>query len=152
MIERGGMLTVAMVCAVPVGVLVAVGTNGVTVRPDSSATDDAAVVEVVHVIDGDTIIVDREGREERVRLLGIDAPEVGREGEPQEVCADEATVLVEDLIGGADVVTITDPSQPQGDRFGRTLAYVEADGQDVSGELLRTSMSQSQGSHGLTSM
>lgn len=102
----------------------------------------AVAVEVVHVIDGDTLIVERDGIEERVRLLGIDAPEMAHEGQPGETCADEATALTQELAARAEVAVISDSSQPDRDRYGRTLAYVEADGQDVSAELLRAGLAE----------
>lgn len=109
----------------------------------SSATDgESAAVELVHVIDGDTIIVDRDGEEERVRILGIDAPEVARNGEAGERCADEATALTEALTAGGTVELIADPSQSETDRYGRTLAYVEADGTDVGVELLAAGLAE----------
>lgn len=108
--------------------------------PGESGTAEA--VEVVRVIDGDTLIVERDGAEERVRVLGIDAPEVARDGSPGEPCADEATALTERLTGGGEVEVITDPSQSETDRYGRTLAYVEAGGQDVSAELLREGLAE----------
>lgn len=108
--------------------------------PRESGTAEA--VEVVRVIDGDTLIVDRDGAEERVRVLGIDAPEVARDGSPGEPCAAEATALTERLTDGGEVEVITDPSQSETDRYGRTLAYVEADGRDVSAELLREGLAE----------
>lgn len=91
-------------------------------------------VTVEHVIDGDTIIVDGD---ERVRFLGIDAPEVAHNEQPAEACADEATALVVDAIEtGRTASIVTDESQPETDRYGRTLAYVEVDGTDLSAQLL----------------
>ena len=103
---------------------------------------EAATVEVVRVLDGDTLSVERDGAEERVRILGIDAPEVARDGRRGERCADEATALTEELTSGADVVIVADPSQPETDRYDRTLVYVEADGRDVSGELLSAGLAE----------
>lgn len=103
---------------------------------------EAATVDVVRVIDGDTLSVERDGAEERVRILGIDAPEVARDGRPGERCADEATALTEELTADAGVVLVTDQSQSETDRYGRTLAYVEAAGQDISGQLLSAGLAE----------
>ncbi|WP_087009142.1 thermonuclease family protein [Brevibacterium yomogidense] len=135
--KRAWILVAGIVYAVPLGVFVAGGLDALpcqtTAHPRESA-DEA--VEILRVIDGDTILVDRDGYEDRVRILGIDSPEVARDGLPGERCADEATALTEMLTADADVVIVTDPSQLEPDPYGRTLAYVEADGQDVSGALL----------------
>jgi micrococcal nuclease len=74
-------------------------------------------VQVVRVIDGDTIDVRSGGEELRVRLFGIDAPE---RGEP---CAEEATDRLVELAGG--VVQLL-PDERIEDRFGRQLRYVYA--------------------------
>lgn len=141
--NRAWILVVGMVCAVSLGVFMAGALDALPfqaeVEPGQGAEE---AVEVVRVIDGDTIIVDRDGQEERVRILGIDAPEVARDGEAGEACAVEATALTEELTAGADVVVVTDPSQSETDRYGRTLAYVELDDQDLGGELLSAGLAE----------
>lgn len=99
-----------------------------TPAPPSSRT-----VAVDYVIDGDTIVVDGG---ERVRLLGVDAPEVARDGSIGEPCAAEATRLIEETIGDREVTLTGDPTQPEVDKYGRTLAYVDVAGTDLSARLL----------------
>src|SRR3989338_5585503 len=48
--------------------------NEIIVAPHDS---ENILYKVVKVIDGDTIAVDAEGKKETVRLIGIDAPEIG---------------------------------------------------------------------------
>lgn len=72
---------------------------------------------VVRVVDGDTIVVLRNGTETRVRLIGINAPESG------ECLAQEAGRRLEELLGG-EVRLETDEEET--DRFGRMLAYIWA--------------------------
>jgi len=58
---------------------------GDTVGPAESAEVPVSAVEVtlLHIIDGDTIRVRMpDGSEERVRYIGIDAPEVADPGSP----------------------------------------------------------------------
>ena len=78
---------------------------------------------VARVIDGDTLVLDSG---ERVRLLGIDAPERGEPG------ADAATSALREMAAGRRVRLERDGR----DRWGRTLARVRAGGKDASGELL----------------
>jgi endonuclease YncB( thermonuclease family) len=73
--------------------------------------DDCAVIDVVEVIDGDTF-VEASGR---VRMYGIDAPEVG------ERCSAEATAALTRLAG--DRVRIQSGPRPT-DQFGRRLEYL----------------------------
>lgn len=141
--NRAWVFVVGMVCAVPLGVFVAVELDALPFQAeDRPGRGEDELVEVLRVIDGDTILVDRDGHEDRVRILGIDSPEVARDGQPGERCANEATALTEELTTEADVVLVADPSQSETDRFGRTLAYVEADGQDVSGALLSAGLAE----------
>ncbi len=79
------------------------------------------------VTDGDTIRVRTEGgSEEKVRLLGIDAPETnaGKNG-PPECFASEATEALRSILPkDSHLVLITDPTQDTRDTYGRLLAYV----------------------------
>jgi micrococcal nuclease len=73
---------------------------------------------VTYVVDGDTVHVEIAGRDERVRLIGIDTPEVGQ-------CdAAKATALAHRLAEGRPVRLVGDPTQDARDRYGRLLAYV----------------------------
>ncbi len=83
---------------------------------------------VTDVIDGDTIDALIGGREERVRLYGVDVPERG------DRCAGEATDRTEELIKGG---VRLEPGPRERDRYGRLLAYVyTADGLSVDAQLI----------------
>jgi micrococcal nuclease len=73
---------------------------------------------VVRVIDGDTIDVAVGGRTERVRMLGIDTPEVG------DCYAKQATSHLNHVVRGKLVRLEGDRSQDNRDRYGRLLRYV----------------------------
>lgn len=73
-----------------------------------------------------------------MRFLGIDAPEVAYDGNRAEPCGDEATALIENALTDTTAALTSDPEQPAQDRYGRTLAYVEVDGPDLSARLLET--------------
>jgi micrococcal nuclease len=85
-------------------------------------------VRITEVVDGDTLhVVTGAGQRERVRLIGIDAPErsTTRTGYPE--CGGQAaTELLESLaMANPSVRLVADPGQDVRDRFGRLLAYVE---------------------------
>ena len=91
------------------------------------------------VVVGDTLRVeDLAGRPlGRVRLLGVDAPEVAHPPAPAECYADQATGLLEELAPvGITVQLVTDSGQPDRDRYDRLLRYVDHAGVDVAQELL----------------
>lgn len=109
----------------------------------SQTVGEPSQVELVRVIDGDTIVVDDGGEDQRVRLLGIDTPEISHgDGETDEPCGQEAREMTEDLAGGGPVELRSDDAQPEQDRYGRTLAYVEVDGTDLSAELLEAGLAE----------
>ena len=79
-------------------------------------------VEVRCVLDGDTFSLGRCGSEgERVRLLGINAPEIEHEGVAAECYGDEASAIFDQLIGNENVWLSFGPECQ--DVYGRTLAW-----------------------------
>lgn len=100
--------------------------------PTPSAEETVVEVIVEDVVDGDTIRATVDGRDERVRLLGIDAPELGRDGGADEKCAQEAKRFLTSWISGSTVTLTTDPNSPERDRYDRLLAYVDIDDVDIS--------------------
>jgi micrococcal nuclease len=88
-----------------------------------------AVVEYVH--DGDTLFLE-DGR--KVRLLGIDTPEIG---EDAECWGEEATMLLRTLLPEGSAVQVLADQEPL-DQYGRALLFVYApDGTNVNLELVR---------------
>ncbi|NJB66879.1 micrococcal nuclease [Desulfobaculum xiamenense] len=86
--------------------------------------------------DGDTIRL-ADGR--WVRLVGIDTPETGKDGDPDQTGAADARAMLRSLIG-RDSVTIN-TVQPHKDRHGRLLGTVRLrDGRVCNEELLRVGL------------
>ncbi len=75
--------------------------------------------QVSRVIDGDTLELDGGAR---VRLLGIDAPEMARDGRPAEFLALESKAALADLTRGQKLRLEYD--QLRYDQYGRLLAYL----------------------------
>lgn len=89
-------------------------------------------VTVKRVLDGDTLDL-TDGR--RIRLLGIDAPEVAHENQPAQPYSKEATDWLRSRIEGASVSLRIDSAKK--DRYGRTLAWVyDEHGKMLNEELL----------------
>lgn len=91
------------------------GPTAPTVTTGASTT--APGIEVLEIFDGDTLLVRLEGREEEVRLLGINAPE------RDECFGDEAR---EALAGHLAAGPLRLDTQEERDQFGRLLAYAYA--------------------------
>ena len=81
---------------------------------------------VTQVVDGDTIDIRlKRGGVERVRLIGIDTPEVDG---GYECGGPEASAAMKRIAEGRRVKLATDPTQDRRDRYGRLLAYVHRAG------------------------
>ena len=124
--------------------------------PDPSAPapaelpDDAEPATLDRVVDGDTIRVSIDDPDHsipvtpsvRVRLLNVDAPELAREGQPQECGAAEATRYVEDLLEPGEVVWLAQDRQDRDD-YDRPLRYVfTAAGVDVQAGLVSAGLAE----------
>lgn len=81
--------------------------------------------QVVYVSDGDTIGVRLDGVVQRIRLLGIDAPETKDPDAPVACYGPQASARAQALMPrGSTLTIVTDPTQDRIDKFGRLLAYV----------------------------
>lgn len=74
---------------------------------------------VRHVHDGDTLILD-DGQ--RLRLAGVDTPEVARDGRPAEPLAEEARRHLRQLLGHGPRLLLLADREAQ-DHYGRRLAH-----------------------------
>lgn len=102
-----------------------------TTAPLATEPPSAALVTVTEVVDGDTIKV-LAGVIVTVRILGIDAPEVGSSTGAQ-CWGAESTAFATQTLLNARVRLISDPTQDAIDVYGRQLAYVElSSGEDFS--------------------
>lgn len=104
-------------------------------RPDYEDADAAVVAmnptgampsserwQVVSVADGDTLTVSSRGKKEKLRLCGIDAPEVAHGSKAGQPLGKEATQKLRSLVGNAGNEVIVVPIEK--DRYGRTVAEV----------------------------
>jgi micrococcal nuclease len=85
---------------------------------------------VVRVVDGDTLVVDLGGVEERVRLIGIDTPESVAPGRPVECYGAEASHRLAELVPAGTPVHLERDVEPR-DAYDRLLAYAYRAGDDL---------------------
>lgn len=83
------------------------------------AADEASTAVVERVIDGDTLVLESG---ETVRLIGVDAPEIAKDGRPGQPYSQRAKAFVRRLAEGKTVRLERDAQER--DRYGRLLAYV----------------------------
>ncbi len=85
--------------------------------------------KVLEIVDGDTIKIDYNGQEEKVRLIGIDTPETN------ECFNTEATNKLKSLLGNNEVEIEADQTQGERDKYNRLLLYIW-----LNGELINKTM------------
>ena len=86
---------------------------------------DQKTAHVTRVVDGDTLHIRlQDGTEEKIRMLGIDAPEMHDDTTHQPAYwAQNATKYLHDRADGKDVILRLEPLETR-DRYGRLLAYI----------------------------
>jgi micrococcal nuclease len=110
-------------------------TGPVVTGPDVTEPPDLGPgrATVTDVEDGDTLDVRfADGRYEQVRVIGINSPEDG------ECLADEATDLLEELVGGRAVTLRRDRTDR--DQYGRLLRYVVLAGLSVGEAMVESGL------------
>lgn len=110
-------------------------TEEVTTWADSYAADSESLEEfqratLVRVVDGDTIVVEIEGEEYNVRLIGIDTPEsvaskeyLDRTGKENTEDGKNASDFTKELLKNVETVYLQKDVSDT-DRYGRLLRYV----------------------------
>lgn len=139
-----GILVAFTACSVPVSITV----DTPATPAYECGTQTTALV--TRVIDGDTLAVTtRTGRNETVRVLGIDTPETEDHGnwgnefagisDPSYLTSwgRKASGYTESLVKDKSVTLSTDCQAGGHDRYGRLLAYVGYGGSDLGATLLR---------------
>lgn len=105
--------------------------------------DDEGVIErvlysVVRVIDGDTIVINKDGVNESVRLIGIDTPETVHSSKPVQCFGMEASKKTKEWLEGKSVELIIDEGEGERDKYRRLLGYVyREDGMFINLELIK---------------
>lgn len=82
------------------------------------------LVDVVSVVDGDTIKVKLNNKTETIRLIGIDTPEVVDPRKPVQCFGKEASSKAKELLSKHKVKLESDPTQGDRDKYKRLLRYV----------------------------
>lgn len=134
---RAALIVITVLGLIAVGVW-ATGGRVMSPGPGERATAPAlaaSTTKAVKFIDGDTLTVSSVnggGVEEKIRLLAIDTPE---RGQPYYV---EASAALAEMVGDRPIaLEFESPSKLERDKYGRVLAYLIVDGQNVNVEMVR---------------
>lgn len=103
-------------------------------------------VVVQRVVDGDTVVLDlvdpRTSKPMRVRLWGIDAPELARNGAPAEPFANESRDALASMVEGRSVTILLEPGETR-DRYNRVLAHIIVNDDSAGALLVQQGMAES---------
>ncbi|WP_232319185.1 thermonuclease family protein [Sporosarcina ureae] len=126
----------------PIPVVVPQKNDSSTVTPkklqdstDTSGTTARIPVELVKVIDGDTIKILYNGKEQNVRYLLIDTPETNHPRLGKQPFGDEAKARNKELIESGTLEIEFDVGE-RFDKYDRLLAYIYVDGKSLQKVLL----------------
>lgn len=112
--------------------------NQQTEEPANSSA--LTTVDVLRVIDGDTIEVMYQGKTESVRLIGVDTPETVHPSKPVQPYGPEASAFTKSQLTGKQIGLEFDVEQR--DRYGRLLAYVWMENQMFNRTLVKEGYAQ----------
>jgi micrococcal nuclease len=96
------------------------GRAGPSATPDTGPPGAATVTRVV---DGDTVVVDLGGRQEKVRFIGVDTPETKSPTKPVQCFGKEASAHTDELLPAGTAVRLERDVEER-DTYGRLLAYL----------------------------
>lgn len=108
---------------------------------DTSGTTDQIPVELVRVVDGDTIKIVYDGQEQNLRYLLVDTPETNHPRLGKQPYGDEAKARNSELINSGKLSIEFDVGE-RVDKYGRLLAYVYVDGKMVQETLLEEGLAR----------
>lgn len=130
--DKKKIFTIAILTIIPLALLVYYFGGQIIVNPptqtasisSSDQTNNIREYSVIRVIDGDTIVVDMNGHDETVRLIGVNTPETVDPRKPVQCFGREASDFLKTMLpAGTKVGLVSDPTQSNRDKYGRLLRY-----------------------------
>jgi micrococcal nuclease len=107
--------------------------------PSTDEGPAGAIVRVLRVVDGDTLEVALDGRED-VRLIGVDTPETVKPGTPVQCFGPRASRFQHRLVEGRRLRLVFGVERR--DAYGRLLAYAYIGHRFLNAELLRRGLAR----------
>ncbi len=108
---------------------------GIIIFVGIQLNDNRVKVLFDHCIDGDTASFLIDGKMQSVRFLGIDTPEITK-GKIEEYGKEASDYTCQVLKEGKDIYLEYDPNSKRYDKYGRVLAWVFVDNNNLSELLL----------------
>ena len=112
--------------------------NNNSIKTIDSTSSDKETVEFVKCVDGDTATLKIDGKNKKVRFLGIDTPESVHPYKEVEKYGKDASEYTCNLLKNANKIELSyEENLSKTDKYGRILAWVFADNELVQEKLLK---------------
>ena len=131
----------SILAAIVVGIVVFYFPEWLSKEDEKPGREGLIPVEFVRTIDGDTIRINYEGRERKVRYLLIDTPETNEPPEENQPFAEEALKRNDELMKSGKLEIQFDVGDRE-DKYNRLLAYLYIDGESVQEKLLEEGLAR----------
>lgn len=123
-------------------ILITIGIYTVWNEEETEPTRDGLIpVELVKTIDGDTIKIMYDGKEQNVRYLLIDTPETNHPRLGKQPYGEQAKQRNQELMNSGKLEIEFDIGEKY-DKYGRLLAYIYIDGESVQEKLLEEGLAR----------
>jgi micrococcal nuclease len=100
--------------------------------------NNPGLYRIERFVDGDTIVVNMDGKKETIRMIGVDTPETHKPNSPVQCYGPAAAAYTKTLIGSNQVRLQADSKSTNRDRYNRLLRYVYLpDGRMIEEELIK---------------
>lgn len=133
---KSGLTTILAIIAVGVFMYFSL-----EVETDEGSRAGFIPVELVKTIDGDTIKIIYDGKEQNLRYLLIDTPELNHPQQGKQPFSEEATNRNDELLKSGKLEIEFDIGEKV-DKYGRLLAYVYIDGESVQQKLVEEGLAR----------
>lgn len=136
--QKRKLLTLAIGLLITGGTLIAQQHGWLKKAADNVQQAQPGLYKVVEFVDGDTIAVDMNGKNEKLRFIGVDTPETHDPRKAVQCFGSAAAAFTKNLIGMSNVRLEVDPLSTNRDRYNRLLRYIYLpDGRLVNAEIIR---------------
>lgn len=103
-----------------------------------AARDQPGLYHVTRFVDGDTVAINMNGHEEKVRLIGVDTPETHKPNTPVQCYGLAAAAFTKNTLGGQPIRLVSDSLSTDRDRYNRLLRYIYlTDGSNFNEKLIQ---------------
>jgi endonuclease YncB( thermonuclease family) len=86
--------------------------------------NEPGLYHISRFVDGDTIVVSMNGKDETLRFIGVDTPETHKPNTPVQCYGPAAAAFTKNTIGSQSVRLQADPESSNRDRYNRLLRYI----------------------------